>query len=614
MCDKLVFDMSQEGGGETPSVFIKKDWLNILDNQSQNYNSNQSVIDTSQLSNSNKWLSYREGYLVVPLLLTFGGGAVSTSADPLPYNPSTGNVNTDAVPPADDEFQIKGDTALGLKNWFGNIIHSMTLDYNGTTIIQQTPFSSMWNTFKLMTSLSWNDVATIGATIGFYPDDPLAFLISPNASTTNVNQASGLGICNNFPVQNLPIWSGNNSFNVAGGNSGFAKRLQYISYDPAIATQLNQSALVSSNYAYSSLLTASNTTRLWKSYVFNNVDASSTKGGTTQIAVTATIYLRHIHAFFNQVPLLKGAYMKMTLNLNNTSFTQVLTTTTISTLAQNIVSSLSVSNSVGGVNPMMWSSTGRQGGTYVGYTGTSGIPAGTYYGNVSVGATCLDSSIRNALQTQASPLANSVYLYVPSYTFNPVFEQAYLSNPVKQIAYTDIYQYEVKGVGAGQTFNNLITNGIANMKSVLICPYFSSASDYYPSVPVYQSPYDPAGCGATSPLVHFNNFNVVVSGQNMIYNTQRYMFEEFNDQFYGVNAVNGGLTDGLSSGLINRLGWDMEQCFYYVDLSRMLPAEKSVPKSLQIIGENMSAQPVDLMIFVEYGLEIQIDSLTGVRM
>ena len=145
-------------------------------------------------------------------------------------------------------------------------------------------------------------------------------------------------------------------------------------------------------------------------------------------------------------------------------------------------------------------------------------------------------------------------------------------------------------------------------------PFIATTSAYSAGIPAYQSPYDPAGCGATSPLAHLTNFNVVVSGQNMIYNTQRYGFEEFNNQFYGVNAVNGGLTDGLASGLIDRLGWDMEQCFYYVDLSRMLPAEKSVPKSLQLIGTSVCSQPLDLMVFVEYGLSVQIDSLTGIRM
>jgi hypothetical protein len=77
-CDKLVYDLSSETEG-SPNVFVRKDWLNIMDNQSQNYSSNQSIIDTSQLSNSNKWMSYREAYLQIPLLLTFTGSGVGTN-------------------------------------------------------------------------------------------------------------------------------------------------------------------------------------------------------------------------------------------------------------------------------------------------------------------------------------------------------------------------------------------------------------------------------------------------------------------------------------------------------------------------------------------------------
>ena len=164
--------------------------------------------------------------------------------------------------------------------------------------------------------------------------------------------------------------------------------------------------------------------------------------------------------------------------------------------------------------------------------------------------------------------------------------------------------------------NALLSNGIANIKSILVVPFFSTgtANSGLPTgMPVYQSPFDPAGCGATSPLTGLTNFNVVVSGQNTIYNTQRYAFEEFNNQFYGVNAVNGGMTDGLTSGLIDRIGFDMEYSYYYVDLSRMLPVEESVPKSVQLVGQNTSQKELDFWVFIEYGVSVDIDALTGVR-
>tara|TARA_R110000765_G_scaffold89583_2_gene170847 strand:+ start:13392 stop:15119 length:1728 start_codon:yes stop_codon:yes gene_type:complete len=574
MCDKLVFDLSQEVEG-SPSVFVKRDWLNILDNQNANYNSNQSVIDTSQLSNSNKFMSYREAYLSVPLLLTCASTTLATAGGFAPATNAT-----------------SADNAIGLKNWFGQMIHSLTLDYNGTTIIQQTPWCNMWNTFKLMTSFSWNDVEAQGSTIGFFPDDPTTFEFNTSAG----GSAGGVGVCNNtnhYKTPNLTIFS---HYNRQCGNKGLRRRQMYINYD-ADATS-------GTGTLYSSMLTANACSQVWKSYISSKVDGvNAVSQGSFQISVMATIYLKHLHSFFALCPLLKGAYMKMTLNLNNTS------TKFASAGAGGALTLASVSNAVGGVNPGMIASAETDNGS------VACFGANDYTYNVSVGGKCLDPTLAGFVGTGG--VAQSIYLYVPSYTFNPVFEMSYLSSPVKSIKYTDIYQYQVLNVPAGQNMNNLITNGIADIKSILVVPFYATgdatATQLPAGMPVYQSPFDPAGCGATSPLIQLTNFNIVVSGQNAIYNTQRYSYEEFNNQFYGVNAVNGNMTDGLASGLINRNGFDLEQSFYYLDLSRMLPVEQSVPKSVQIVGQNVGARALDFWVFIEYGVQVDLDILTGVR-
>jgi len=794
MSDKLVFDLAQEVEG-SPNVFIRKDWLNILDNQNQNYNNNQSVLDTSQLSNSNKYMSYREAYFLIPLLLS---------------------VQQVDVPDADHLFSPASrpaDYSVGLKNWFGQIIHSFTLDYNGTTIIQQTPYVNMWNSFKLMTSLSYGDIITQGATIGFYPDDPTAWTWSPcptvNAGVFQVqppqtiggaatngnapcsfcpdNLGYGMGVCNNANALGSVIAKNVgvsfSQYNSGTGNKGYIHRQTYINYDaiqPANADSL-ASANVSSatlfqvaySTNYSQILSSENARQLWKSYVMTKTDAvAGTSRGLLQISVMATVYLKHIHSFFNMCPLLKGVFMKMTMNLNNTttSFEAGYTAEQVAGAPiRSFLACSGVANPLGGINPAMISAltkskvyditditdntatitaaavagntfsmgsatgmsissanvvqpagtisvTGAGGappngvfygtGTSVsntatlgavvgqptGFTGTGGagsitggagsITGGATVGinltnavvgltgaiqsatvpnggnaflpsapaanrtikfkyNLSVGGRCLDATMPNVPQgTQAL----SVYLYIPAYTFNPVFEQAYLSSPVKQIKYTDIYQYQVINVAGGGNgnFNNLLTNGIANVKSVLILPYFSanpSATNatitdatrtgayategstiqvstntgFLAGYPVFQSPFDPAGTGATSPLALIKNFNVQISGQNAIYNLEKYAFEQFNNQLYGQNAVNGGLTDGITSGLVDRLGFDMEYCYYYVNVERMLPVEMSVPKSVQILGQMCCQQAVDLYCFIEYGVEISIDALTGAR-
>ena len=132
MSDQVVYDMASQTESE-PNIFVKKDWISILDNMNWQYSSNQSIIDTSQLSNSNKFMNYREAYLMVPLLITLGSTGVG--AQFVPLNGGAQN-------------NLYCDSCLSLKNWYGSVIHSVSLDINGNTIIQQTPFQSLWNTLN----------------------------------------------------------------------------------------------------------------------------------------------------------------------------------------------------------------------------------------------------------------------------------------------------------------------------------------------------------------------------------------------------------------------------------------------------------------------------------
>jgi len=572
--DSLVYDMSQVSDVQ-PSVFVKKDWLSILDNQSQNYSGNQCVIDTSQLANSNKYMNYRESYLSVPLLLTLNQTAVGIGIVPTAAATSC-------------------DYVLALKNWSGSLIHSLTLDYNGTTIVQQTGFQGIYNTFKLYCSLSMNDVLAEGASIGFYPDDPLAFQLNQTASI------DGIGISNNRNsfVANGPIVTG--AFNsYTGANAGIAQRQMWINYDNSALTGVGASA-------FSVLNSQANINALYKSSILTKVDGTAGVIGVYQQQAIVQIKLKHLHSFFDNVPLLKGVFMRLTLNLNNTSFSFT------SAGVGGVITLNSVSAPYGGVNPLMLCSAG------VGSGAVAALGAATYIASVAVGQRALASGTVGVAGVANGALASSITLNVPAYTFNPTFEASYLSQPVKKVDYTDIYQYLITNISASNgQINNLVSNGISGIQSVLVVPFLSTVSaaagNLGISVPQFQSPYDTAGTGTTGPLALLTNFNVVIAGQNMIYNTQRYAYEQFMNQMYGYGSVNGGQTDGLASGLINSLQFETSQCFYYVRCDRMLPVEESIPKSVSIIGQNSSSYAVDLYVFVEYKSSISILALGGGR-
>jgi hypothetical protein len=307
--------------------------------------------------------------------------------------------------------------------------------------------------------------------------------------------------------------------------------------------------------------------------------------------------LRHLHPFFDKMVLSKGVFMKITLMLNNaTTVVPAVTTTSLGVPAVNVPS--------GGINPIMIASMNAN-------NGNAALVTATYSVSLSVGATVLGGV--NSAGAVGGVLARSVMLNVPSIVFNPVFESAYLSSPIKNIEYSDVYSYQVVNIGSGGTLNNLITNGIANIKSVLVLPFYNSSYNATLALSPLLSPYDDCGGGTTSPLCHLYNFNVQISGQNAIYNNQRYTYEAFLQQLNGQNAINGNLVDGLGSSLISQLDFENKYCYYYVDVERQLPIERSVPKSVVLQGVNASAQPVDYYVFLEYGQNLALNVLLGAR-
>jgi len=594
--DKVTFDLSQDLD-TSPNIFIKKEWINILDQQNGNYAGNQCIIETSALSNSNKFMNYREAYIAMPLLLTL-------------TSPQSTSTATDMLPAA---AGTSCDYVMGLKNFYGSMIHSFTVDFQGTTIVQQTPFTSMYNCFKLLTALSWNEIFSFGSQIGFYPDDPLSWTYISAASTTALD---GLGTCvNTNQVSTGSLLNTTTAFNTyssGAGNIGFLQRQQYINFDldgvPTTGT-------------YSALLSENSVKTMWKNYISKKQSSTgSTTAGVFQISVMATIYLRHLHSFFDKIPLAKGIFMKLTLNLNQTS-----TTFTKSNNASNACTGFnvtSVTSAVGGVNPLMIAS-GRSGCGAVNLNTSASSAATTvsYIASVAVGNQVLDSTQRTITGVAGNNLASNVYLYVPAYTFNPIYESVMLSSPIKEIKYKDLYLYQIINITANSgTINNLLTNGVSGLSEILIIPFHSTtagttAGHPLASVcPVYQSPFDTAGCGTTSPLCHINQFQVVVSGQNAIYNTQQHAsIEQFNHHLKGTNAVNGNLTEGIGSGVINSLGFDNIYCYYNVNLERMLPVEEQVPKSVIVQGLNGSAKNCDYWCFLAYKTSIKISVLEGVR-
>jgi hypothetical protein len=566
--DLVVYNQSVEES-PTSSIMVDKKWLSVLDQNNGSYSSGQSTLETTSLATSDRMMNYKEAYLAVPLVLT----ASSVEAN----NTTTLNGTL-----------TNKSKLMGLKNSYTSLVHSMSVDLNGTNIIQQTPFSEFYNAFNLMTSLSWDDVKTQGSTIGFYPDDAL----SATSFTGNEVPAPANQVVNNQDLLTPQA----ETVAVLGhiGNKGFSERLKYINYDAT--AKVNGSG---DEKAQLSFLTKTSADTLYKNQVYNIVAGGAGASPVVQVQVMAIIKLRHLHNFFCHVPLSRGLQFRFIINFNQC--TQSLTSDGTDLTAEN-----SEFSQFGGVVPLMVASSQVNNGGADIHSGGGG----SVRFNLSVGKNCLDATLAGKAGVASSALPQSVALHVPSYIMAPSLAGAYVSaNSAKRITYTDIYQFKISDVGANTTENRLITSGIRGIRSVLMIPQAPSGSNG--GIAEFQSVLSDVGGGPSALLAQVTNFQVQIGGVNQIQTNGRYEWEIFNNYVYGANSVNAGMTDGFTSSLIGQSDWARKYLYYYVDCNRGTDLERDTPKSVQVQFQNLSANPMDYYVYVEFENSFALDVGTG---
>ena len=656
MADNLVYEESLNTEIDQ-SEFISKKWVYVNDNNTQNYTS-QVVIDSTPLSNTGGWVSWSEGYIVMPLVVQLTG-------DNLPAGPV-------------------GDYSWAFKNGFWQMINSMTVEFNNQNVIQQTPFLNVFRSFKAETSWSTSDLLNVGPSTGFYPDTAnswsycnqfsgcttagtaaplnifsnargLNYPYTNNASSdvatsvpsappiagytdpiNAVNAASG-GSLPITSVAGVPVFSGatttaaNITYSGAGSESpffegnanfGMLQRQRWVNY---YADSANFNASLGQNLVnpISSCQTNYRTSLV------------QTVAGSTTWNIYAKLRLKDLADYFEKMPLLKGATMRFYINTNQTivnftvgqaTLTSAAAATAPATLKYNTLAINNVPTVIGGLTcPLMVASSGLG-------QGCSSLPAGTY--NLSVSIVRNTFSAQGAYGPQQTQLT-SCRLYAPVYTMNPLAESKYLSlAPTKKIMYKDIFQYQFSNVSSGP-FNFLVSNGINNIQSVLVVPFFATTTTFTPSTNIavvgggatgtttnlpYSTLLSPlCSSGGTPDPIMITNFNILISGVNLFLNNENYDFEAFSNALASSNQLNGGLTTGLSSGLISEDDFTNLYRYYYGDCSRVLPSEQGVSRSVQIVGNISSVAPpgysigVSLMVFVEFMKEMTIDISTGAR-
>ena len=118
--------------------------------------------------------------------------------------------------------------------------------------------------------------------------------------------------------------------------------------------------------------------------------------------------------------------------------------------------------------------------------------------------------------------------------------------------------------------------------------------------------------GTTAPQASITNLNVLVSGQNIYQSNYMYDFEEFLQEVHGSNAINGGISLGLSSGLLSQNDWENGYRFCYVDLSRRISQPNDdISRSIQVMFTNSANYATDYYFIIGFEKSITISTSTG---
>ena len=171
---------------------------------------------------------------------------------------------------------------------------------------------------------------------------------------------------------------------------------------------------------------------------------------------------------------------------------------------------------------------------------------------------------------------------------------------MRDISYYDYYQFTLRSVAKSASFNHLVSNGISNLKAVLIVPLLNALNNN-------ENIFDD---GLPQLMGHINNFNVLVGGSNVLHQDSRYTYQQFNNEFFNEFGINGNQSPGLGSSLIDYKAW-LKKPYYYVNCSRVPLEQQKAYRSLQIKGTNSSNLTMDYVIFAIYEKNFKLDIISG---
>ena len=663
----------------TAHPFYSKQWVYCNDSNASNY-SNQIVLDTTSLSSTGSYIGWIESYIIMPLAVQL----TSNTAASIPAG-AAGN------------YDNSTDWCWAFKNGYWQMLHSMSVEFNNSGVVQSYPFLNIFTSFKAQTTFSKDDVQNFGDSIGFHMDSASSWTYNNIAAESpTVPTSCGGGLANNrnasyspcvtkydgdgymskviypaspvagplgptnaigawgvqaavpagTPVYTQVMAGATSNTAVLSANRGMYERQQAMNNDAANGINTTD---VDNYTGQGELMPYTSVQQNWRS-----IKTQNTVAGVASWNVYAKLRLKDLSDFFAKMPMLKGATCRFIFNTNQSivhfSVCPALvgdTATIDPTGAAPVASAFallvppiiysSAVNVVGGMtNPLMVAAAGLG-------QGSSSLKNDTYQLSVSIYKNNFVSQGTNI--NLATTALQSCRLYAPLYKMDKLTEARYIAPKTKVIEYNEVVSYQFNSIPTLSTFNVLVSQGLKNIQSVLCVPligsnangplaYTANPASVYPipaglvyTVPAdwqltdaanppsphstLLSPFSTTG-GTPDPII-LNNFQVQIAGVSQLLNPGNYDFEMFTQHLASSNQINGGMTNGLSSGLISESDFMNLYRYYYVDCHRQLAGLEGENRSINVLGRNMAATAIDLLVFVECKRRIVVDLETGAR-
>ena len=551
MADEYEFKSSVENNMSEDFIFESKEWIKLPDTNNGVYPSSQINWNLPSISNNDEYLSFKQSYIEIPYVINLEASTALASADKQAY-------------------------ACAIKGGFHNLVNSMSLTIDNNNIINFTELSNIPMHFKVLSGFSQDDVVRLGDIINFAKDtaESLNYAVA-----TSVN---GIGEYNNKLAPTTFSATTGYALTKDLNNRGLLARMDRTSFDPAsTAESLFTNTTLALNKRKSYYVPTSTTVMTWH--------------------CLATIPMSFLTwDLFDNFPLCRGVFMKLTLAVHTGRATFTMATANSKYSAISSVSQY-------GVLPIMVSE--GEGGLYKGVA-DSVINVSCNIGSAGV------TSVNSVFDKKC-------YFNACMYKFTPEYESLYIEKvPEKKVVYTDIIMQQQNNISASTgKLNLLVTNGISKARWLLMVTSLSASVNGSTGVGSYVagnapfstflSPFTSSPCTNVKGC-SWTNFQVKVAGKNFYPSAISYSYDMYLQEMRQL-GVNGGLVQGVSSGLISLTDWESGgYAFVYVDLSRKPDiATDQMSRSIEVSGTNNCLAMVDVVVYCGYSKDFTINTITG---